>query len=629
MSALAGIVAPVELSPLVETMIAEMSHRQRDGNAFFRTERACIGLGYKKRQAEDPTKAEVFAKDGLRLVSDVRLDNRAELMVELGLDGSSLSDSELILAAYDRWQEECVDHLLGDFAFAVLNPKQNSIFLARDHMGVRPLFYRIDGDNFGFASEVLPLLNLASPFDPVDLRDHEQDTVTAFLSDMSSSDGVGSLVASIYRVLPGHTVTYQHGSAPVIRRYWIAKPSTLKPGPRHEDLLKVALENAVQCRLRSASPISALLSGGLDSTSIVCCAAQIKRRNAEKVLDTFSAVFDATPAHSEKLYIESVLRFEHFNHTYIDFSNYAPFLEFDEALKAYVDIPFAPGFGMNKQLAETMRRAGFLGYLDGHGGDEVISHGYGRLDELAQAGRWRKLWTEIKGVSSLFNEQPSYLMAYYLLKYGKIPGRRALRTIFRIIDSLKSPDTNLLSTKLRTPTTRANEGRSHKSEDHRHREIIHDPSHVVALEILELNAARNGLDILLPFYDVRLIELCLALPSQAKLDGGWTRLVLRKAMEGVIPPQVQWRRSKFDFSHHIAMGMLAHNTSVIETILSDRMAPIAAYADIDRVALAYDRVRKAKWGARGDDIQVLWKILALWFWLKNHNEDNALVEQNV
>ena len=140
-----------------------------------------------------------------------------------------------------------------------------------------------------------------------------------------------------------------------------------------------------------------------------------------------------------------------------------------------------------------------------------------------------------------------------------------------------------------------------------------------SFEVLDKLTAAAGIEGRYPFWDKRLLEFCLSLPSREKLDGGWSRLILRRAMEGVLPPAVQWRTDKLNFGPHIVRGMLAYHRALIDRILSQDAEGIGEYVDLPEVTAAYRRIIERKEAVDGFDVQAVWKAVVLATWLKRLN----------
>jgi asparagine synthase (glutamine-hydrolysing) len=192
------------------------------------------------------------AESGCVISADVRLDNRPELLASLGIAaerGPSVGDAEIILTAYLAWGESCVERLLGDFAFAIWDPRRRALFCARDHFGMRPLYYHhTPGRFFAFASE--PRAILVLPQTPY--RINEGRIADFLVSQLEGIDKTSTFFEEVYRLPPAHVLTVTPGGVKQ-RRYW-----TLEPGPElrlptdeayAEAFLDVFTES-VRCRLR-------------------------------------------------------------------------------------------------------------------------------------------------------------------------------------------------------------------------------------------------------------------------------------------------------------------------------------------------------------------------------------------
>jgi asparagine synthase (glutamine-hydrolysing) len=214
----------------------------------------------------------------MAITGDVRLDNRVELAQRLGrpgLPGGTLSDGELIIAAYERWGEDCATHLLGDFAFALWDGRQRTLFCARDVFGVKPFYYHQSSDLFAFASDVDGVLSV--PGVPTRLN---QLRLSDYLLALSG-DPASTIYEDVSRLPPARTMTVNAGGAS-LRRYWTPDAVTelhLGSEEEYDEAFRHVLEIAVRDRMPSEHAVGAFLSGGLDSSSIVC-AAQRQRPEA-------------------------------------------------------------------------------------------------------------------------------------------------------------------------------------------------------------------------------------------------------------------------------------------------------------------------------------------------------------
>jgi asparagine synthase (glutamine-hydrolysing) len=140
------------------------------------------------------------------------------------------------------------------------------------------------------------------------------------------------------------------------------------------------------------------------------------------------------------------------------------------------------------------------------------------------------------------------------------------------------------------------------------------------LEVLDRAAAHAGVEPRYPFWDRALVEFCLSLPAEEKLSHGWSRHVLRRAMEGVLPAQVQWRRDKVDFKSSLAIGMVKHHRGMIDATLGRNADRIAGYINVQNVRAAFERLEAAPASVGMEDLQHVWRSVVLSTWLCQFEE---------
>ncbi|MCG8612754.1 MAG: asparagine synthase-related protein, partial [Pseudomonadales bacterium] len=223
------------------------------------------------------------------LCSDARIDNREELCSHFNLHparAKTLPDSFFILKAYEKWGEACPNYLLGDFTFVIWDAKAQSLFAARDHFGVRPLFYVHKAGTFAFANDLRALLSLPS----VERKLNEQKIADLLV--LLHADTVQTFYQDILRLPPAHTLTV--GASGIrTKQYYVLEENIndirFSSSEAYAEGLREKLTTAVNCRLRSHTSVGCELSGGLDSSSIACVAA-IELQKKNKTLETFSSI---------------------------------------------------------------------------------------------------------------------------------------------------------------------------------------------------------------------------------------------------------------------------------------------------------------------------------------------------
>lgn len=522
------------------------------------------------------------ARPVLIVAADVRLDNRAEIEAGLGLPPCPhLPDASLIAALYDRYGPDCTAYLLGDFAFLLWDEKERMLFGARDHFGVRPFYYHSTPGLFMAATTIGTLLQsgISTAIDDVGMADFVAGAV---------ADTSGTLYRHIRRLPPGHSVLVTEGDVR-IQRYWELTPQEPPPEKNWTDHFRHLFEQAVACRMANAST-GVLLSGGLDSSSIAMTASRIGEAQGRPPLSSLSMTFDATSGWSDGAFIQSVVQTGRFSAQYLPSDDHDPLRDMDAMLDEQDGLYLAYNHGVSRRLYHHAGRAGITSLLDGHGGDEVVSHGFGRLNELAMAHRWASLWRESRGVAQLFGGSTWEVAAPHL---DHVLAIRKIRQRWRRMSSprLASPSGPNFTTALVAPdlarrtATQARQDAiapsrsAYQTEQQRHLAILTGPHQPYAFEILDRAAAAAGIELLFPFYDRRLVDFCLSLPASAKLAKGYPRAILRDAMVGTLPEPVRLRRDKFDFSGQLRAGMARHRAH-LKSVLDGQADMLAPYVDL-------------------------------------------------
>ena len=259
---------------IVNTMLDAMSYWKPDDKGTW--SKSYVAFGHTMLWNTPESKFEYFPvkKDTYILTMDARIDNRKELATELELPNcpmEEIGDSEFILAAYKKWGEECPKHLLGDFAFAIWDEKKEQLFCARDHVGIKPLFYFQSDDFFVFSNDISVLLR-----HPQIPKDFDDVTVADFIKD----EGINSKYATFFekiKKLPPATSMIVSKKEIMEKMYWRIEespPVRYKSFQEYSKKLRELFDDAVKVRLRSDYAMGSHLSGGIDSSSIAVQAAR-------------------------------------------------------------------------------------------------------------------------------------------------------------------------------------------------------------------------------------------------------------------------------------------------------------------------------------------------------------------
>lgn len=600
----------------VESMHARLAHRGPDGEGVWRDDR--VGLGHQQLATTPASRLDDQPRrdGGDVLTADVRLDNREPLMRDLSIAGpaDSVPDSQLILAAYRRWGRRCPEHLLGSFAFAIWDASRRRLFCARDRIGVKPLYYALDPEMLAFASEPKALLALETVPGVVDDR-----RVGDFLTGRLEDERI-SFYESIARLEPAHAMIVEPDGLERWR-YWDLDPTrriTLSSDAAYERRFRELLEQAVRCRFRAAGSVGTELSGGLDSSSITLLARDLLPD--QEPLPTFSNVFDAAASSDEREFIEPVVDRGGISPHYVFLDDCGVLVDRDR-VRAHFDIP--PHNTLHFGEWELLKRASDEGVsvlLSGALGDSATNYGLGVLPQLFRTGRLSSLWSELTAMSDVVGASRRHLFARHVLSpltpdqvtrgYRRVRGRPVLEAAANptldpsFVDRIDLRDRyrSLDSTSVRVQTT----------DRLRQYEALRSGRHAANLEARDLLCAAFGVEPRYPFTDVRLLEFSLAIPPTQQFADGYTRSIIRRSLDDLLPSAVQWRPWKTSLNEGF-WNALAREEAHLEALIDDP-GPLAAYVDPDAFAAASDRFRDAP---TARDARALWRGLSLATWLES------------
>jgi len=673
MSAIAGIYyldgRPVERADLGR-MVDILAHRGPDGAGVW--SEGPVGLGHRMLWTTPESLIEQLPLGNqtgdLVITADARIDNRDELIAALGLTdrpSEKITDSQLILSAYERWGESCPEHLLGDFAFVIWDGRKKVLFCARDHFGVKPFYYYSrSGRAFVFASEIKALLCLPE----VPRRLNETKVADyLYLDEGILHDDAITFYQEILRLPPAHSLTVSKGEARQ-RQYWFLDPTReIRYGSDEEyaEAYREIFTNAVSCRLRSAFPVGSTLSGGLDSSSITCVARKLLAENGDRRLHTFSAIYDDVPECDERPFINTVLAQGNLEPHYVHPDQLSPLADLDRVFWHEDEVFYAPNLFMHWACCRAAHQQGVRIFLDGFDGDTIVSHGIAYLTELARREQWHAFAIEANGYSQHFKFSPLHLLRHYgtphltelarggqwlafarqasciskyfnvssrnlFLSYGLKPlAPKAIRKIWRVLrgrlrptrseGAIINPDfAERIGLAERIQTLQGGQSRSAMTSREHHYHLLTSSMHSFILEVMNKSATAFSIEPRHPFFDRRLIEFCLALPPEQKLDQGWNRIIARRALVNVLPEEVRWRGGKTDVSPVFARGLLMFERERLENVLLNEPKMMERYVDMATLRNVYQRyVSRRPEDDAHDDAHTVWLVVSLALWLRS------------
>ena len=559
---MSGICAALWLdgrTPAAETLrsvLSGMARRGPDGSKLAGV--GPVTLGHALNATTPEAQAEPMPLrhpgTGCIITAHSRLDNRADLIAALGIDtaGRIVGDGELILAAYLKWGRDCPVHLLGDFAFVLWDPRHQRLFAARDKAGMRQLMYHFaPGRLFACATDVEALL--AHPHVP---RRINEVRIADFLEELEAVDLTSTFFEDVHRLPPAHALSVEDGSLR-IWRYWQLEPAPVvhrATDREYEEAFLSVFTEAVRARLRTPEGrLGSMLSGGMDSGSVVAVAARLLAEAGAPPLKTFSAIH-TDPDCLESRAIALAMTQPHIAPHTVSTGEPEEFREEVAALTRNCADPFDGNMAVIRAIYLKGQRAGVRVMLDGAGGDTTLSTGNIALWHL-EHGRLFAAWRETRGDERYWgDDMPARPQFYSLLRQQFMPAvLRRLKRRLRppqtaghgagsgLVDAAFAERIGLAARleQDRVHTATGNDA----SSATRAAKMLHPYLHV-GRERYDRVAAEFAIEPRDPFLDARVLEFCLTLPADRIKRDGWPKLILRRAMAGYMPDALRWRTGR-------------------------------------------------------------------------------------
>ena len=538
---------------LLQRMSQAIAHRGVDGIKFWT--HGSVGLGSLKLHTTEESVREtqpLVSRDGTCcLTLDGRIDNRKELSAELtsaGFAPRDDTDAEIVLCAYQCWGEESPGRLLGDFAFAIWDSRKRLLFCARDHVGVRPFYYFRSDSMFAFGSEIHAIITLEN----VPKRLNESRVVDYLVDELERDDTQSTFYKDILRLPAGHSLTVNRERL-VLRDYWQLKsPPTLKLRSLKEygEAFCEVFVEAVRCRLRSNGPVASTLSGGIDSSSVVCTIRELLASELPQPLHTISLMGADEAQCGETPYIKEVLKGGRVI-PHIVRSNEVSRLDeaiiaSDEPFEIYTYLP-------NWFIFDAARRAGTRVLLDGTCGDHITPP-CEYLATLVRRMAWKTLARDLSCLSRTYAQSRVRLLFYY----GFVPlmpnAYRGMRWVLRGRDCALLPERSLIepdfaekmAVRQRIESERRKYWKIARNADSLHAHIFTSGVLPFFFEQCSRIGASMQVEARHPFLDRRVIDFFLSLPLSMKLHSPIPKLVIRTGMKGILPELVRQRTA---FAH--------------------------------------------------------------------------------
>lgn len=470
------------------------------------------------------------------------LELREELK-QLGVNFATESDTEVLLKAYQHWGEACLHKFNGMWAFCIWDEEEQSLFLARDRFGIKPLYF-IDDDNFfAFASETVAF-NELSFFK----KEFDEQNVALALADPDKLEGLGKCIyQNIYQLMPGHTLKFTHDKGILTSRWYnLFDHKSPYKGTYDEALTKFKdlFFDACKLRLRSDVPTATALSGGVDSSAVYCTIQEILKQNAiieqdSSLRKAFTAAFKGMPQDESELAASTVK--EKGGQHFLSEDNVDE-VENDlkQSVKA-IDTISAISILSLQNVYGAMKKQGITVSMDGHGADELL-YGYRHqishlfYETLRKSTSKNTPLTLAKVLGGM--KESSSKEDYLGMVDEKFNGvKNSIRNFLKKDEELKD------NMQLKYGDRYEFGGLSFLEKD-----LYRDFLEYTLPNILrnfDRASMTHAVEIRMPFMDYRLVEFLFSLPFDFKIRAqGKTKQILRDAMQGIVPVNILERTIK-------------------------------------------------------------------------------------
>lgn len=613
-----------DLGPRVRKAMDVIRHRGPDDDGLFedKLNNGSIALGHVRLAIIDPefAKQPVFNEDeSVVCVFNGCIYNYLELRRDLLQDGHKFkthSDTEVIVHAYEKWGEECLQYFNGAFAIVIWDRKKQQLFVARDRMGIKPFYYYYDGKSLVFGSEIKAIL--------------ATDLVKAEVNNAGLEDyltfqlclGEKTLFKNIKKIMPGHYFTFKPGGDVNLVQFWDIHFNL--DNDHTEDYfinrIQFLLEDAVGLRLRSDVPIGAYLSGGLDSSAIVSTACNLLSGSTMK---TFTGAFKESKDFDETEYAKEVARVSGAEYMEI-FMTPDKFPETMDKLIWHMDEPAAGPGGFPQFLVSQLATKHVKVVLSGEGGDEMFV-GYARylvayleeclkgaIFETADRGHYvATLGTIVPNLSLLQKYVPMLDSFWKEGLFGDFAHR-----YFHLMDrsgsmsSLFNPQ--FFGSRERIFSDFEKIFNNREAASFVNKILYFDiKTHLQALLHLDdrVNAAWS-LESRAPLLDHRLVELVGSISPVIKFKNGETKYMFKKAIKQILPEKVFNRKDKMGFPVPLSQWYQNELKDYLHDTLLSEKARQRGIFDVD--AMERMITKESKYG------RAVWGALCLELWFRHY-----------
>ncbi|MBP1728973.1 MAG: asparagine synthase (glutamine-hydrolyzing) [Deltaproteobacteria bacterium] len=581
-----------------------------------------IGLAHRRLSIIDLSpqgNQPLFSADGrLAIVFNGEIYNFQILREQLQREGvvfRTKTDTEVILALYSKMGTECLKQFNGMFAFALWDTVEKTLFIARDRIGKKPLYYyHAGGDRLAFASEIKSLLQL-----PGISREIEPTAISDFLSYQYIPDPK-TIYRNIFKLPPAHYMTLQAGGEPHVGEYWDIEfsPRESRPFAAAEEELLALLQDATAVRMISDVPLGAFLSGGVDSSAVVALMA----KSSGDPVRTCTIGFQ-DKRHDESPFAREIAGLFRTNHT--EFMVKDRFVDTVSLLPKFFDEPFADSSAVPTYHVSRLARQAVTVALAGDGGDESFA-GYDKYAVELKENLVRQYVP--RSVLSLIHTAAAGLEGNIMARKARSLSGSALkdpgRAFFRTNSCIEEPQLQQL---LADDIRRASSSYDPAVHTLRYWNKVSGKDHVACMLYTDLKtylpgdilvkvdrmSMANSLEVRAPFLDYRIIEFAASLPSDWKIKGENKKIILKKAFSHLLPDAIL-NRAKHGFTVPLDDWFRGELKPMAEECLFNQPA-LAEFLSMATVR----RLWQEHQGKRCSHGTILWSLLMLALWQREYH----------
>lgn len=599
----------------IRKMMDAVVHRGPDGEGLMLLDH--LALGHRRlsildlsTNANQPMRYE----DRYITVYNGEIYNYIELRDELRTLGYSFTtdcDTEVLLAGYAHWGTDCVKHFNGMWGFCIYDRKKQTLFCSRDRFGVKPFYYTEQDSYFAFASEIKQLLTL-NPNQPSANR----DMLLAFLISAQLDHSSQTMFEGIHQLEPGTNLLFSLSTHQYTVSRWY---DLMQVAPSHRSfeqnvaLFQQVFSDAVRLRLRSDVPVGSCLSGGLDSSAIVCTMHRFMQASGQPFDQHVVSACYEHPKYDERSYMDAVLEQTHAASHRV-FPDVTHIVDEIDLFTWHMDVPITSTSHYSQWCVfREAKKSGLTVMLDGQGADEQLA-GYTEFYdlmfvELIRSFQFARLEQEIRlfekyRKTEFYASGLRYRIELLLRSYtpDAVKRYRRRKQIAACgpftLEQMRNPEIQKLGESFNIKQPRA----------YIYAQLFRTLA--VLLHYGDRNSMAFSIESRLPFLDYHVAEALFAMPLSHKIRFGLTKRVMRAAMRGIMPDEITDRMSKLGFATPLEEWMREHPDH-FRNYLSDAIARLDSLLDAKQSMAWYDEI------CRKDlfrECNVIWRIISAARW---------------